>query len=114
MTKASSLTSPSTSIRASLKRRLPKYIRKALSDYTGFAEQTPAEDPKAFSAHQAACKSALQHLDGALKLLAWAENEGAMDERNSPEDTDALIKLAETTLEGMGNGDGVEVEDLAG
>tara|TARA_Y100000813_G_scaffold54421_1_gene38083 strand:+ start:334 stop:657 length:324 start_codon:yes stop_codon:yes gene_type:complete len=75
---------PSKPLRAMARRRLPKLLRKAASDYAAFAAQSPPTDAKGFAAHQAACKAALAHLDAGLKLLAWAE--GADKTRDSAND----------------------------
>ncbi len=91
----------SSSLRGTVKRRLPKYIRKAINDYAAFADQDPTIDPKGFASHQTACKSALQHLDAALKVLAWAETGPGDRPTMLPDDTDRLINLAERTLAGL-------------
>ena len=62
----------SCALRRMVQRRMPKLIRKAMADYAAFAQQPPPGDAKGFTAHHAACKSALSHLDAAAKLLAWA------------------------------------------
>lgn len=86
----------SLAIQKSVRRRLPKLIRKGLADYAAFAATTPPDDAKGFAAHQTACKSALAHLDAAAKLLAWAEQPS-----NAADDSDDLMRMiraAETTI----------------
>ncbi len=90
--------SPSHAIRARVRQHLPKYIRKILADYASCAELAPNHDVKSFQSHQAACKAALQHLDSALKILAWAENGAPELETPAPGETERLIDLAKRTL----------------
>ena len=81
---------PSTALRATLRRRLPKLLRKAAGDYAAFAADPPPADAKSFAGHQAACKAALAHLDAGLKLLAWAEGN---DTPNGPAGDDLAQML---------------------
>jgi len=67
-------------LRASIRRHLPKLLRKAIADYGGFAAQPAPDDAKAFAGHQAACKAALAHLDTGTTLLAWAEKTDGADD----------------------------------
>lgn len=47
-------------------------LRKVVADYKAFVERGPApgarEDPKAFTAHHAAARSALAHVEHLMKL----------------------------------------------
>lgn len=88
---------PTQSLRAGLKRRLPKLLRKAAGDYAAFAAAAPPADAKGFAGHQAACKAALAHLDAGLKLLAWAEDAGAAA-TPPDDDIDRLIHRARAVL----------------
>ena len=85
--------SPSTGLRATLRRRLPKLLRKAAGDYIAFAAEPPPADAKSFAGHQAACKAALAHLDSGLKLLIWAEGN---DMQNAPagDDLSRMLEAA--------------------
>ena len=51
---------------------LRRAIRKVVADYEAFVSRGPApgthEDPKAFTAHHAAARSALAHLEHLMKL----------------------------------------------
>ncbi|WP_338664030.1 hypothetical protein VQH23_02460 [Pararoseomonas sp. SCSIO 73927] len=51
---------------------LRRAIRKVVADYEAFVARGPApgthEDPKAFTAHHAAARSALAHLEHLMKL----------------------------------------------
>lgn len=83
-------------IRRNVRRRLPKLLRKAIGDYVTFAALPPPEDAKGFAGHQAACKSALAHLDAGLKLLAWAE--GSAAGTGEEDDLARLIRAAEAAV----------------
>lgn len=67
-------------LRRDLARRLPGQVSALLGEYEAFAadpdRDTPA-DAKAWSAHHAACKAALQHAEMLIKLLRWAESGAA-------------------------------------
>ncbi|MCR0984775.1 hypothetical protein [Roseomonas populi] len=51
---------------------LRRAVRKVVADYEAFVSRGPApgthEDPKAFTAHHAAARSALAHLEHLMKL----------------------------------------------
>ncbi|SHJ84132.1 hypothetical protein SAMN02745194_03511 [Roseomonas rosea] len=51
---------------------LQRAVRKVVADYEAFVSRGPApgmhEDPKAFTAHHAAARSALAHLEHLMKL----------------------------------------------
>ena len=60
---------------------LRRAVRKVVADYEAFVARGPApgaqEDPKAFTAHHAAARSALAHLEHLMKLAPGAEGEAA-------------------------------------
>ncbi len=87
---------PLQTIRAAVKRRLPKLLRKAMADYAAFAAQPAPDDAKGFAGHQAACKAALAHLDAGAKLLTWAE--GADSDTGETDDLARLIEAAEDAV----------------
>lgn len=88
--------SPLQTIRAAVRRRLPKLMRKAMADYAVFAAQPTPDDAKGFAGHQAACKAALAHLDAGAKLLAWAEGPGASG--GDTDDLERMIRAAEDAV----------------
>ncbi|KZD00391.1 MULTISPECIES: hypothetical protein [unclassified Thalassospira] len=92
-------------LQAELLRDLPDDIKRVRNAYRRAAQQAALlRDAKDFNAHQAACKTALGHLDGLIKLLRWASegdgetvnNAGADDAMN----TSDLIAKAKEALEG--------------
>jgi hypothetical protein len=99
-------TDPIARLRAELLRDLPGDIKRVRNAYRRAAQQAALlRDAKDFNTHQAACKAALGHLDGLIKLLRWA-SEGAGDaNEDGPEkaDVDQLIAEARRELNG-GNG----------
>ncbi len=92
--------SPLQTIRATVRRRLPKLMRKAMTDYAAFAAQPAPDDAKGFAGHQAACKAALAHLDAGAKLIAWAEGPGP-----SASDTDDLARLIQAAEDAVATAD---------
>ena len=77
---------PLQATRAAVRRRLPKLIRKAMTDYAAFAAQPAPDDAKA----------ALAHLDAGAKLLTWAEGSGP--DGSEMDDLARLIKAAEDAV----------------
>lgn len=79
---------------------LPSLLDKAISDYKDVAMEQSTNDIKSFAAHQAACRTALTHLQLLVKLAAWAEDatdgEMASDVDNS---LDTLIFEARAALQ---------------
>lgn len=73
-------------LKRNLRDALPKRIGEAVTRYDDFVLQEPGETPKDFAAHQAACKSALAHIELLVKLLRWAADE----DRQENGDEDAL------------------------
>lgn len=70
-------TDPVGELRAELLRDLPGDIKRVRNAYRRAAQQAALlREAKDFNTHQAACKTALGHLDGLIKLLRWA-GEGA-------------------------------------
>lgn len=66
-------TDPIAHLRGELLRDLPGDIKRVRNAYRRAAQQAALlRDAKDFNAHQAACKTALGHLDGLIKLLRWA------------------------------------------
>ena len=82
---------------------LPVALHRAVESYRRFAVLRVADpdDPKAFAAHHAACKSALQHLETLAKLARWATDTG---EDGADADDAALARMvrdARTALAGL-------------
>ena len=75
-------------IHAKIAECLPSAIDCALQSYRHFAERSAPDDAKDFSAHHAACKAAIAHIDLLLKLAAWAN----LPREDGAED-DALVGL---------------------
>ncbi|WP_288348932.1 hypothetical protein [uncultured Thalassospira sp.] len=98
-------TDPIASLRAEILRDLPGDIKRVRSAYRRAAQQAALlRDAKDFNAHQAACKTALGHLDSLIKLLRWAsdgDNGSATGKMKSAEDVDVdtLIREARASLE---------------
>jgi hypothetical protein len=59
-----------------LNKALPSAIRHALKNYRTMAFAEASEDAKTFQQHQAACKSALAHIEALLKLAGLIEAAG--------------------------------------
>lgn len=76
---------------------LRRAIRKVVADYEAFVSRGPApgahEDPKAFTAHHAAARSALAHLEHLLKL-----NRGQV-ETDAVAEAGALIAEARRSIQ---------------
>jgi|GEM_PF-648874 len=90
---------PVASLRAELLRDLPGDIKRVRNAYRRAAQQAALmRDAKDFNTHQAACKAALGHLDGLIKLLRWASEEGEdkkqLRKSLSAESSDDLIRTA--------------------
>ncbi|MBP0491680.1 hypothetical protein [Roseomonas indoligenes] len=76
---------------------LHRAIRKVVADYEAFVARGPApgthEDPKAFTAHHAAARSALAHLEHLMKL-----DKGQV-EPDAVAETGALIAEARRSIQ---------------
>ncbi|MBS8274841.1 hypothetical protein DYI21_14715 [Thalassospira tepidiphila] len=92
---------PIMALQTRLLGELPDDISKARDAYHRLAgEAAGIMDAKEFSAHQAACKAALGHLESLIKLLRWAcEGAGKVDDDTSDKsNVDQLIAEARSTL----------------
>ncbi|WP_458093837.1 hypothetical protein [Roseomonas sp. WA12] len=85
---------------------LHRAVRKVVADYEAFVSRGPApgthEDPKAFTAHHAAARSALAHLEHLMKL-----NRGQVQ-------TDAVAEAGALITEARRSIQIAELEDLEG
>ncbi len=96
---------PLAALRSDLLRDLPGDIKRVRNAYRRAAQQAALiREAKDFTTHQAACKSALGHLDGLIKLLRWA-SEAAESSVREPTDggeksMDQLISEARRSLQG--------------
>lgn len=88
---------PQDALSAGLAELLPAAIRRTLDSYHAFAltQALPSDDAKAFTAHHAACRAALVHLDALAKLLRWVEDAAA----GQPGDLQALVAAARRGLD---------------
>ncbi|MBP3127772.1 hypothetical protein [Thalassospira sp. ER-Se-21-Dark] len=97
-------TDPVAAVRAELLRDLPGDIKRVRNAYRRAAQQAALlRDAKDFNTHQAACKAALGHLDGLIKLLRWAaQGVGDVDDAASDKtNVDQLIAEAKRSLDGV-------------
>lgn len=98
-------TDPLAVLRGDLLRDLPGDIKRVRNAYRRAAQQAALiRDAKDFTAHQAACKAGLSHLDSLIKLLRWA-SEGTESSVREPTDgaeksMDQLIAEARRSLQG--------------
>ncbi|WP_336081752.1 hypothetical protein [Thalassospira sp. CH_XMU1448-2] len=99
---------PIASLRAEILRDLPGDIKRVRNAYRRAAQQAALlRDAKDFNAHQAACKTALGHLDSLIKLLRWASGGGGAAENGKAmgdEDVD-IEKLIKEAREALGEGE---------
>lgn len=85
-------------IRKALRTLLPNAIERAVESYEAFATQLAPTDPKKFSAHHTACKSALSHLDYLTKLAKWVESQSISQSKEKDESLEPLILEARSAL----------------
>ena len=96
---------PVASLRAELVRDLPEDIKRVRNAYRRAAQQAALlRDAKDFSAHQAACKAGLSHLESLIKLLRWASGadtgtEGGKMKSLEYVDIEKLIREARGALD---------------
>jgi len=89
-------------LRKDLAGRLPPLIEKAFTDYGTFATIEIPEAAKDFTAHQAACRAALAHIDLLVKLARWAETgEGDTSPLDTAPDIEGLVAKARAALGGV-------------
>ncbi|MBB5692262.1 hypothetical protein [Muricoccus pecuniae] len=79
---------------------LRRAVRKVAEDYEAFVSRGPApgthEDPKAFTAHHAAARAALAHIEHLMKLnRGGAEGEAAAETGALLAEARRSIRLAE-------------------
>ncbi|BDW88214.1 hypothetical protein [Thalassospira tepidiphila] len=100
---AKSIDNPLDTLRHDLLRDLPGDIKRVRNAYRRAAQQAALlRDAKDFNTHQAACKTALAHLDGLIKLLRWAsEGQGGSATSKELEEgsTEQLIAEARSILQ---------------
>ncbi|WP_430472706.1 hypothetical protein ACQ0MK_11475 [Thalassospira lucentensis] len=95
---------PLADLRAEMLRDLPGDISRVRKAYRRAAQQAALlRDAKDFTAHQAACKAGLGHLEILIKLLRWAsgaENDALSGKAKEGEslDVEKLIKEARGAL----------------
>lgn len=83
---------------------LPIAITRTLNSYKQFmekAELTTDHNAKEFSAHHAACKTAISHLELLLKLAQWAN----LDRKNitTSDDCEFMIEQAISNIQAFEN-----------
>ncbi|MFV1850546.1 MAG: hypothetical protein ACMZ66_07555 [Thalassospira sp.] len=96
---------PLAVLRGDLLRDLPGDIKRVRNAYRRAAQQAALmRDAKDFTAHQAACKAGLSHLDSLIKLLRWAsegaERSGCQPAAGDEKSIDQLIAEARRSLQG--------------
>jgi len=95
---------PISVLRTRLLGELPDDIAMARDAYQRLAgEAAGIMEAKEFSAHQAACKAALGHLESLIKLLRWACEGPEMrmtKDYEEPENVIDLIAKAKVALDG--------------
>ena len=96
---------PISALQTRLLGELPDDIAMARDAYHRLAgEAAGIMDAKEFSAHQAACKAALGHLESLIKLLRWAcEGAGEVEQdanRSEASSVEELISEARRSLVG--------------
>lgn len=81
------------SVRQKVIQFLPAAIAFALRSYREFAEQELSDgEAKTFSAHHAACKAAIAHVELLVKLAKWADLPEAA--KGSPVGEDIAVMMA--------------------
>jgi adenosylmethionine-8-amino-7-oxononanoate aminotransferase len=78
---------------------LPEATNRAIRSYHQFANQDVTHDAKNFTAHHAACKAALAHLDYLTKLAQWVAKQQPTDTQdNHTNDLNMLVQQARLQL----------------
>ncbi len=85
-------------VRDRLSSLLPPLLENAAASYQAFAGLDPPEDVKGFTAHHAACKAALAHLDLLAKLARWAEGTAEAAPPAEPDSAARLLAEAQAAL----------------
>jgi hypothetical protein len=99
---------------------LPGALEHALAAYREALARPSAEEPRAFAAQQAACKSALMHIEALLKLARGLEDErlAATPEPSGGEagesQEQALARLLAEARAELSRGGTFDVEDPEG
>lgn len=92
-------------LRQRLKTTLGRRIAEAVKSYDAFSGAPPPDDAKGFTAHHAACRTALAHVDMLVKLARWAEGREAEAEGRPDDDVGRLIEEARSAIEGLDDDD---------
>ncbi|CCQ72319.1 hypothetical protein [Magnetospira sp. QH-2] len=98
-------------VRDRLSSLLPPLMENAAISYQAFAALDPPEDAKGFSAHHAACKSALAHLDLLAKLARWASGKEEVPAAGTDESDETIRLLADAQAALAEFADGDDEED---
>jgi hypothetical protein len=86
--------------RAQIADFLPDAIATALKSYKNFYDsEVVFETAKDFSAHHAACKAAIAHIELLIKLARWADLPDGMQEADKDMQLALLLASAQTELE---------------
>ena len=78
---------------------LPQAIIQALQSYRNFSGGIATEEAKEFSAHHAACKAALAHIELLLKLARQSDLVGVTDNEKDKNALTDMITKARIELE---------------
>lgn len=87
---------------------LPVLLATALDSYTQFVAAPCDNTAKGFAAYHSACKSALSHLDGLLRLAHWAVDH---QEAGSDDELASLLTRARDAVADDGVADDAEDDD---
>ena len=86
-------------MRSCLAALLPEATARAVQSYHQFATQDVLHDSKNFTAHHAACKAALAHLDYLTKLAQWvAKQQPVGTQDDNADDLSVLVQQARLQL----------------
>ncbi|MDR1694567.1 MAG: hypothetical protein LBR70_05210 [Lactobacillaceae bacterium] len=86
-------------VKTRLKKTLPEKISIVIDSYEEFLKKNMPDDAKGFSAHHAACKSAVTHLETLLKLARWTVDENKDDRAFDESENDIWKIIAEAKVE---------------
>lgn len=102
-------------VRTRFQDQLPLVLDQTLASYQAFAGLSPGLESKEFKEFHTAGRTALAHMDLLLRLMRWAEGDGAAGAETEPGDNalTGMIAEAQTALKALraGSGAGADGED---
>ena len=86
-------------LQAKLKNQIPLIVDSVLEAYRAFTAEPPPDEVKEFTAHFAARKACITHLEQLIKISQWAERDEPVQLEQSEPSLASLLAEAQRDLD---------------